>query len=121
MLKETAAAAVAKLGTDFADVTSRDLGAAQGAMAVRARAAIIDKNEAEHVRPPPGTGFLVETQRDFHRHLVAWKIHFAERLFPQSPFSDCASSLARDDQFVFIALRVGRRCTAVRPKAFLQG
>ena len=58
MAEETAAAAVAKLGTDFPDVTSRDLGAAQGAMGVRARAAVIDKNEAEHVGPPPATGFL---------------------------------------------------------------
>ena len=68
MLKETTAAAVAKLSADFPDVTSLDLGAAQGAMGVRAQGAVIDKNEAEHVGPPPGTGSLVETQRDFHRH-----------------------------------------------------
>jgi hypothetical protein len=58
MLKETAAAAVAKLGADFPDVTSRDLGAAQGAMGIRAWGAVIDKNEAQHIGPPPGTGFL---------------------------------------------------------------
>jgi hypothetical protein len=60
MLKETAAAAVAKLRTDLPDVTSRDLGAAQSAMGVRARGAVIDKNEAQHIGPPPGTGFLVK-------------------------------------------------------------
>ena len=48
MLKETAAAAVAKLRTDLPDVTLRDLGTTQGAMGVRARGAVIDKNEAEH-------------------------------------------------------------------------
>jgi hypothetical protein len=64
MAEETAAAAVAKLRTDLPDVTSRDLGAAQGAMSVRARGAVIDKNEAEHVVPPP------KARRDFHRHLL---------------------------------------------------
>jgi hypothetical protein len=39
-------------------------------MGVRTQGAVIDKNEAEHVGPPPGTGFLVVTQRDFHRHLL---------------------------------------------------
>ena len=53
MIGETAAAAVAKLRADLPDVTSGDLGAAQGAMGVRARGAVIDKNEAEHVGPPP--------------------------------------------------------------------
>ena len=48
MLKETAAAAVAKLRTNLSDVTLRDLGAAQGAMGVRPRGAAIDENEAEH-------------------------------------------------------------------------
>ena len=120
MLKETAAAAVAKLGTDFPDVTSRDLGAAQGAMAVRARAAIIDKNEAEHVGPPPGTGFLVGTQRDFHRHLLLGRFT-SQNGYSRSRHLVIAPQVSRDDQFVFIALRVGRRGTAVRPKAFLQG
>jgi hypothetical protein len=60
MAEETATAAVAKLRTDLPDVTSRDLGAAQGAMGVRARGAVIDKNEAEHVEPPPGIGFFVK-------------------------------------------------------------
>ena len=54
MIGETAAAAVKKLRADLPDVTSSDLGAAQGAMGVRARGAVIDKNEAEHVGPPPG-------------------------------------------------------------------
>jgi hypothetical protein len=49
MIGETAAAAVAKLRADLPDVTSGDLGAAQGAMGVRARGAVIDKNEAKHV------------------------------------------------------------------------
>jgi hypothetical protein len=31
---------------------------------------VIDKNEAEHVGPPPGIGFLVKARREFHRHLV---------------------------------------------------
>jgi len=65
MAEETVAAAVAKLRTDLADVTSRDLGAAQGAMGVQARGAVIDNNEAEHVRPPPGIGFLAKSGETF--------------------------------------------------------
>jgi hypothetical protein len=81
MAEETAAAAVAKLRTDLPDVTSRDLVAAQGAMSVRARGAVIDKNEAEHVGPPPGIRFLVKARRDFHRHLLL------ERFTSQSGYS----------------------------------
>jgi hypothetical protein len=50
-------------------------------MGVRAQGAVIDKNEAEHVGPPPGTGSLVETQRDFHRHLLLG------RFAPQNSYS----------------------------------
>jgi len=64
MIGETAAAAVAKLRADLPDVTSGDLGAAQGAMGVRARGAVIDKNEAKHVGPPPGL-FPLKARRDF--------------------------------------------------------
>jgi len=52
---ETAAAAVAKFRADLADVISRDLDAAQSAMGLYARSAVIDQNEAEHIAPPPGT------------------------------------------------------------------
>ena len=58
MAEQTVAAAVAKLRIDLPDVTSRDLGAAQGAIGIRARGAVIDENKAEHVGPPPATGFL---------------------------------------------------------------
>jgi hypothetical protein len=92
MTEETATAAIAKSRTDLPEVTSRELGAAQGAMGVRARGAVIDKNEAEHVGPPNRNRFPREKRRDLHRHLAS-KIDFAARLFPQSPFSDCASSL----------------------------
>jgi hypothetical protein len=60
MAEETAAAAIAKSRTDLADVTCRDLGAAQGAMGVRARGAVTDKNVAEHDGPPTGIGFARE-------------------------------------------------------------
>ena len=82
MLKETAAAAVAKLGTDFPDVTSRDLGAAQGAMGVRARAAVIDKNEAEHVGPPPGDTFTLRATYDGPLPASA-QTHFVQRSCPR--------------------------------------
>ena len=82
MAEETAATAVTKLRIDLPDVTSRDLGAAQGAMGIRARGLVIDKNEAEHVGPPPGTGFLVKTQRDFHRRLLLMETRLDRQLFP---------------------------------------
>jgi hypothetical protein len=65
MTGETVAAAVAKVRADLPDVTCRDLGAAQGAMSICARGAVIDQNEAEHIGPPPGIGFLVKTRRNF--------------------------------------------------------
>ena len=69
MLKETAVAAVAKLRTDLPDVTLRDLGAARGAMGVRARGAAIDENEAEH--------------GDLHEEAAfAYKDSARRRLFP---------------------------------------
>jgi hypothetical protein len=58
MIGKTAAAAVAKLRADLPHVIPGDLGAAQGAMGVRAQGAVIDNNEAEHVGPP--LKFLVE-------------------------------------------------------------
>jgi hypothetical protein len=87
MTGETAAAAIAKFRADLPDVTCRDFGAAQGAISVRARSTIIDKNEAEHIGPPPGIGFFLKTRRDFGR-LLPIEIRFDWPLFPQSPFSD---------------------------------
>jgi hypothetical protein len=52
MTGETAAAAVTELRADLPNVTSRDLCAARGAIGIRARGAIVDENEAEHVGPP---------------------------------------------------------------------
>jgi hypothetical protein len=69
MTEETATAAIAKSRTDLPEVTSRELGAAQGAMGVRARGAVIDKNEAEHVEPPTKNRFPREKRRDLHGHL----------------------------------------------------
>jgi hypothetical protein len=69
MTEETATAAIAKSRTDLPEVTSCDLGAAQGAMGVRARGAVIDKNEAEHVGPPTKNWFPREKRRDLHGHL----------------------------------------------------
>jgi hypothetical protein len=57
MANETAAAAVAKFRADFAHVISRDLDAAQSAMGLCARGAVVDQNEAEHIAPPPGKRF----------------------------------------------------------------
>jgi hypothetical protein len=88
MTEETATAAIAKSRTDLPEVTSRELGAAQGAMGVRARGAVIDKNEAEHVGPPTRNRFPVKNGVIFIA-IFASKIDFAARLFPQSPFSDC--------------------------------
>ena len=70
MTEETAAAAITKSRTDLPNVTSRNLGAAQGAMGVRARGAVIDKNEAEHVGPPPGIGFPRKNVARFRRQLL---------------------------------------------------
>jgi hypothetical protein len=64
MIGETAAAAVAKLRADLPDVTSSDLGAAQGAMGVRARGAVIDKNERS-MSDLHRDSFLVKARRDF--------------------------------------------------------
>jgi phosphoribosylaminoimidazole (AIR) synthetase len=69
MIGETAAAAVAKLRADLPDVTSGDLGAAQGAMGVRARGAVIDKNEAEH-RHLLLERFTSQNGYSLNRHLV---------------------------------------------------
>jgi hypothetical protein len=69
MTEETATAAIAKSRTDLPEGTSRELGAAQGAMGVRARGAVIDKNEAEHVGPPTKNWFPREKRRDLHGHL----------------------------------------------------
>jgi hypothetical protein len=59
MVRETAVAAVAKIRADLVDVTSGDFGAAQSAMSLHTRSAIIDQYEAEHIGPPPETRFLV--------------------------------------------------------------
>jgi hypothetical protein len=92
MTEETATAAIAKSRTDLPEVISLELGAAQGAMGVRARGAVINQNEAEHVGPPTRNRFPREKRRNLIA-IFASKIDFAARLFPQSPFSDCASSL----------------------------
>ena len=54
MIGETAAAAVTEFRADLPNVTSADLAAAQGAMDVRPRGTVVDKNEAEHGGPPLG-------------------------------------------------------------------
>jgi hypothetical protein len=64
MIGETAVAAVAKIRADLVNVTSGDFGAAQSAMSLCARSAIVDNYEAEHVGPPPDTRSLV-MRRDF--------------------------------------------------------
>ena len=82
MLKETTAAAVAKLSADFPNVTSLDLGAAQGAMGVRAQGAVIDKNESEHGGPPPGIGFLIKTGVATIAAFSPIEIRLEDKLFP---------------------------------------
>jgi hypothetical protein len=82
MTGEAAATAVAKFRTDLPDVTPRDVGAAQGAMGVRAQRAVIDKNEAEHDGPPPGIGFLVKTRLDLITALLLIEIRLDDQLFP---------------------------------------
>jgi hypothetical protein len=76
---ETAAAAVAKFRADLADVISRDLDAAQSAMGLCARSAVVDQNEAEHIAPPPG--------KRFPRHNAA---RFQRRLADRDSFSSAA-------------------------------
>jgi hypothetical protein len=79
MIGETVAAAIAKFCADLPDVATRDRRAAQGAIAVHARGAVIDNNEAEHVRPP--LGLLVKMQRGSSPPLLR-KTDFAGPLFP---------------------------------------
>jgi hypothetical protein len=67
MANETAAAAIAKFRADFAHVISRDLDAAQSAMGLCARGAVVDQNEAEHVAPPPGKRFSRHKTARFQR------------------------------------------------------
>ena len=54
MIGETAAAAVTESRTDLPNVTSADFAAAQGALGVRPRGTVVDKNKAEHGGPPLG-------------------------------------------------------------------
>jgi hypothetical protein len=68
MAGETAVAAVAKFRADLADVISRDLDAAQGAMGLCARGAVVDQNEAKHIAPPPGKRFLRHNAARCQRH-----------------------------------------------------
>jgi hypothetical protein len=81
MTDETAAAAVAKFRADLPNVICRDLGAAQGAMHVYARDAVVDQNEAEHNGPPLEIRFLVKTGVISSRPLLI-EICLDRRLFP---------------------------------------
>src|SRR5262249_45765068 len=88
--EEAAAAAVAKLRADLPDVTCRDLRAAQRAIGLRARHAVVDENKAQHF------GLrccgLAANAACLSSPPFAEKTRFRERLFPQSPFSDRAGS-----------------------------
>jgi hypothetical protein len=64
MFGETVTAAVAKFRADLPHVAARDRRAAQGALRVRARGAVIDNNEAEHDGPP--LSFLPKSAAPFH-------------------------------------------------------
>jgi hypothetical protein len=65
---ETAAAAVTELRADLPNVTSGDFCAARRAIGVRARGAIVDENEAEHVGPP------LELWREFIGASCRWRL-----------------------------------------------
>jgi hypothetical protein len=82
MTGEAAATAVAKFRTDLPDIAAGDRRAAQGAMGVRARGAVIDNNEAEHGGPPPRIGFLVKTRRDLITALLLIEIRLDDQVFP---------------------------------------
>ena len=82
MTEKAAATAVAKPRIDLSDIRPRDVGAAQGAMSVRAQGAVIDKNESEHGGPPPGIGFLIKTGVATIAAFSPIEIRLEDKLFP---------------------------------------